>query len=264
MQGYRKAGERTLQPDLTAEGLVRLEKTLSGLVPQSPGNGIDQIVWCVGRNDPKRMEADRRRLDRDPRIGSGGYHRTLICGRAFSHLGKDFRIDRDQSDRRRRCEFADRGNGHATDQEEAVERAVLDIRGGRAGTHIFGAEVLFGQPRADERNAGISERSRTKLTQGDVPAAKVGESSDWGIVANHQLQDFRKQASNRTQVLQRSLGGEYASSRMSPADDVGLRYSRLDLAGGDQAEVLDGALRRLRHRHQAGNSTIAAVLARRR
>src|SRR5260370_11194911 len=110
----------------------------------------------------------------------------------------------------------------------------------------------------------MGKRPRGGLGQRNVLGPKIGEGLDRAVVADHQLKAFRKQARDRAQVLQRSVGGEDAGSRIGPADNVGLGYAGFDLPGGNHTEVLDRALCRLRHRNQTWNSAIAAVLTRRR
>src|SRR5207248_3269349 len=77
------------------------------------------------------------------------------------------------------------------------------------------------------------------------------------------LRVFRKQIGDRPQLLHRSFSSEDAGSGISPACDIGLRNSGFDLAGGDHAEIFDRALCRLGHCNKAGNTAIAAMLARR-
>src|SRR5689334_14491832 len=83
VQWYRESVECILQPDLFAERIASLEEPLGGFVPQGLCDGIDKIVGGVSGHDPKRVEADRRCLHADPRIGSGWDHRTPIGGRAL-------------------------------------------------------------------------------------------------------------------------------------------------------------------------------------
>src|SRR5271169_6559556 len=249
VQRYGKSVERILQPDLLAERVASLEQPLGRVVPQRLGDGIDQIVGRVGGHDPKRVEADRRYLLADSRIGSGWDHRTPVRGRALPHLRKYVVFDRDQPYRRFRRQIADRRDRHPADNKKAVERAVLNLRSGHARAQIVGRQVLLCEPGGSEHDAGIGNRPRRGLAQRDVLTPKIGEGLYRTVVADHQLEAFREQARDRTQALQWSGGGEDAGSRIGPADDVGLGYPGLDLPGGNHAEVVDRALRRLSHRN---------------
>src|SRR5215471_5665095 len=89
MQRYGNAFERIVDPHLFAYRIMGFQETLGSLVPQSLGDVEDQIVGGIGRHEPKRIEADRRRLNVDPGIGSGRYNRAAVRARALSHLPED-------------------------------------------------------------------------------------------------------------------------------------------------------------------------------
>src|SRR5207237_9032078 len=78
MERYGKAVERVRQPHLLPDRVMRIEKTLRGLVPQRPGDGIDQVVGSIVGDRPKRVEPDGRCRDPYPWIGVGRYRRTVV------------------------------------------------------------------------------------------------------------------------------------------------------------------------------------------
>src|SRR5215469_1479109 len=78
------------------------------------------------------------------------------------------------------------------------------------------------------------------------------------------MKTLREQARNGPQLLDRSFICEDAGSRKSPAHDIGLGNSGLDLVGSDHPKIFHRALCCLRHCDKPRDAAIATFLARER
>ena len=187
--------------------------------------------------------ADRHHLPILALVGAGG-DRLGEIGRV-ADLGDDVRRDRDDGDRHRAREIADRGDAEAGRLKRGVELPVFHQLDRLAERQILDRHHVVGETGGLKYPARVDLGARPRRADGDALALEIGERLDAGVLGGDDLDVVRINRRDGAEFVE--LRGEAHVRLALPGEAHGIGERKCDLAatGLQQVEVLDGSLGRL-------------------
>ena len=260
MERYGDAVERGLEAQQPAVGMTAVEERPRVLVPERPGDAVNEFLIDIGPDDPLGADAERRGFVH-PLVGAGRYD-----GLGEEPVGTpdplgDPAGDRHQLDGYFFGQLGDGPHRIAGDEEEDVEPALAHHVYGRAELDVDRPEGLKPDAVAPKDEPGIDLGARPGGVERDPLSLQPLDAFYPGVLARDDMDAFGIEVGDRPEVGDPVLAAEHALAGIAPIGDVGLAQARFEIALGHGLDVVDRAMGSLGDGDQAGDAAATAPLA---
>ena len=267
MEGNAHALHGVLQGDELALGMAGGQGLLCGVAVKRLGDLVDGLGVDLGVGHQLRTHGQGLHGGHVlVGVGGDGVHREIGVGHAQAvrlRAGERHEFDAGAAG----GQLGNGAGGRAADEEEGVERAVLELVAGLVGLDVFGLEVGFLDAIGGQHHARVDERARARLVERDALALEVGHALDARALLDDEVDALGVEVGDHAQVADLGLALEGAGAGVGPGGHVGLREARLDGAAGHGVDVGQravGGLRRgnelARLRHGVGDHAAHGVV----